>query len=109
VLSFDISSSTGGASEAAARRFFLEFGFVVFRHVYTPDECAQTIDSMWSIVEASSPGFSRSEPSSWAAYQSAGKYGLGTRGPTFSSRTMVRNRQNENLAKALALVLDTDK
>jgi hypothetical protein len=58
-------------------------------------------------VESTCEGFSRDDPSTWALYKSAGKYGLSTRGPCFHPQ-MIANRQNENLISALKLVMDED-
>lgn len=102
VRSFLIGADAGGES---ALRFYREHGFVVFRNVFTKDECQQTCDAMWSFAEDSNPGFLRSQPSTWDKYQASGKYGLSLRGPSFDP-VMVDNRQNKNLAAALSLVLE---
>jgi hypothetical protein len=84
--------------------FFSKWGFVVFRDVFTEEECAATRDAMWSMIECANPGFVRDDPKSWVAFKAAGKYGLSSRGPVFDP-TVVANRQNSNLAQALSLAL----
>ena len=52
------------ASKAAA--FFEEWGFVVFRGVLEPTECAATREEIWRSLEAKTPGLSQHDPSTHA-------------------------------------------
>lgn len=91
----------GGIEEFEnAKTFFSDFGFVVFRNVFSDTECNLTRDAMWSIVEKNNEGFSRDDPHTWNAFKAAGKYGLSMRGPCFDPQ-LVSNRQNPRLAKCL--------
>ena len=88
-----------------AKEFFEDFGFVVFRGIFSDQECEETRNAMWNIIEKTSPGFDRNESQSWSSYKSAGKYGLSMRGPCFEE-TIVRNRQNEYLIEVFKLLMD---
>ena len=101
------SFAVDGTSEEAelALAFYRDMGFVVFRDVYSSEECQLACDSMWSYAESDNPGLSRSDPSTWDKYRASGKYGLSLRGPSFDP-VIVNNRQNEKLAVGLALVLE---
>jgi hypothetical protein len=74
-----------------ALSFFEEHGFVVFRDIYNSEECIETRNAMWSILESLNPGFHRDDQSSWDALKSKGSYGLSMRGPSFHP-TLVTNR-----------------
>lgn len=100
VLSFE-------PSDPSSKQFFDHFGFVVFRNVYTPEECERTRSAMWNIVEEKNPGFNHLDPSTWGMYTSAGKYGLSMRGPCFEL-DIVRNRQHPNLVAALTKIIESD-
>jgi hypothetical protein len=52
VQSFDINNNEQTEIEKA-RAFFDQYGFVVFSNVYTPEECAATIDDIWNVIESS--------------------------------------------------------
>lgn len=56
VISFDAKNSL---TDGNAAYFFEEYGFVVIRNVFTIEECKNTRDAMWSIVEKSHKGFDR--------------------------------------------------
>mmetsp|Transcript_10785 Transcript_10785/g.17704 ORF Transcript_10785/g.17704 Transcript_10785/m.17704 type:complete len:596 (-) Transcript_10785:40-1827(-) len=101
VKSFSTSSAID-LNEAA--RFFESYGFVVFREVYSPEECEETRSCMWDIIEKGSPGFDRDNRDTWSKYSSAGKYGLSMRGACFHPR-IVRNRQHPNLVHALETII----
>lgn len=101
----DVSSCVYPSAEEAAA-FFHEWGFIVFRDIFTADECAATRDAMWSVVENAHPGLLRQDASTWDCFKQTGKYGLSSRGPCFDPQ-LVKNRQNPRLAAALALILKT--
>jgi hypothetical protein len=71
--------------------FLNEYGFVVFRDIFTAVECASTRAAMWSILEDGNPGFDRSNKTTWNNLKAKGSYGLSLRGPTFHP-TLVANR-----------------
>jgi hypothetical protein len=56
VISFDAEKSL---TNGDAAYFFEEYGFVVIRNVFTNEECANTRDAMWIIIEKSHKGFDR--------------------------------------------------
>lgn len=51
VQSFDINNDEQSEIEKA-RAFFDQYGFVVFSNVYTPEQCAATIDDIWNVIES---------------------------------------------------------
>jgi hypothetical protein len=55
--------------------FFREYGFVVVRDVFTAQECSDTRQAMWSILESSNPGFIHDDQSTWNNLKSKGSYG----------------------------------
>ena len=94
--------------------FIKEYGYVVISNVYNSKECEETRDEMWSIIENQSittndnniiNQLNRDDPKTWSAFKSAGKYGLGSRGPCFN-KTLIKNRQNPLLIKALSSIVD---
>jgi hypothetical protein len=93
-------------SLAQAKIFFNTYGFCVLSNVFDETECEETRQAMWDVVESTCPGLQRDDSRSWGQYQSTGKYGLSSRGPCFNP-TLVNNRQNEFLANALSVLLDT--
>jgi hypothetical protein len=80
---------------------------VVFRNIYSLEECEKTRTTMWNIVEDKNPGFDHSQPSTWGQYASAGKYGLSMRGPCFHP-DIVKNRQHPKLMTALERIIESD-
>lgn len=56
VISFDAEKTS---TDGDAAFFFEEYGFVVIRNIFTNEECANTRDAMWSIIEKSHKGFDR--------------------------------------------------
>jgi hypothetical protein len=88
-----------------AEKFYKKYGFIVYRNVFTSDECNNTRNAMWNIVEKSNPGLIGKDPLTWSKYQSTGKYGLSSRGPTFD-KNLVQNRQNINLCKCMSNVMN---
>jgi hypothetical protein len=50
---------------AAAKAFFQEWGFVVFADAITPAECAASRNEIWDTQEATTPGISRDDPTTW--------------------------------------------
>lgn len=55
-ISFDAEKTS---TDGDAAIFFEEYGFVVIRNIFTNEECANTRDAMWSIIEKSHKGFDR--------------------------------------------------
>ena len=105
--SFSIHNSNSFAASnwnSAALSFFENYGFVVFRDVFSSEDCESTREAMWDIIESSSPGLRRDKCSTWGAYKSSGKYGLSMRGPCFHP-SIVNNRQNPKLAMILRLLI----
>lgn len=99
VMSFPHSDSVAGL------QFFQSWGFVVFRDVYSADECAASREAMWGVIEGANDGFRRDDPRTWDEFKAAGKYGLSSRGPTFDA-VLSQNRQHPRLCRALAAVLE---
>lgn len=62
---------------------------------------------MWKIIEDSTPGFDRNDPSTWSTYHSTGNYGLSMRGPCFHP-ILVKNRYNPNLIRVLRTLVESD-
>eukprot|EP01039_Chlorochromonas_danica_P008248 gene8248-9096_t len=82
-------------------RFFQEYGYVVIRDLYDAEDCRETRDAMWEVLEQENPGMSRSDARTWNRLKAKGQYGLSIRGPSFH-RTFLRNRQHPMLAKILS-------
>ena len=74
-----------------ALEFFRLYGFVVFRNVFTAEECTKTRDAMWNILEESNPGFKHDDQGTWDNLKAKGSYGLSMRGPSFHP-ILVNNR-----------------
>lgn len=90
----------------AARDFFENHGFVVFRDVLSVAEITTTVDEIWRYLEAEVSGFDHSDPGTWSRLSSA-TYGL----PTLQSiycRALLSNRQNPLLCAAIATLLGTE-
>eukprot|EP00605_Chrysophyceae_sp_TOSAG23-4_P001664 GSChrysophyteH1.ASY1.ANO1.1826.1 assembled CDS len=111
VISFPITPNTAEdppqiliSTEREIKDFFDKYGFVVLRDVFTDEDVEATQAAMWRIVEEANPGLHRHDPASWMAYKQTGKYGLSSRGPCFDPQ-LVKNRQNEKLAKGLSIIL----
>ena len=58
------------AQEALA--FFNINGFVVFRSIYSKEECYQTRQTMHKEVEKTNPGLSMDDPKTWDHFKGAG-------------------------------------
>ena len=56
VLSFNVQSEHYLED---AIQFFEEYGFVVFRNIFTDEQCSETREAMWRIIEDANPGFIR--------------------------------------------------
>ena len=57
VLSFPIDGCEEGT--ALAVEFFAEYGFVVVSNIFSDQDCSDTRESMWAIIEKAYPGFVR--------------------------------------------------
>jgi len=92
-----------------ASSFLREWGFVVLSNVFTAEECSETRDAMWSIIETTSArsglAFRRDDPGTWTGYKSSGKYGLSMRGPCFHPR-LVKNRVHKRLIEAVSVLMN---
>ena len=51
VVAFDPPKIAGDDDDDASMRFFERYGFVVYRGVLSPDECAATRDEVWDYLE----------------------------------------------------------
>jgi hypothetical protein len=112
--SFDISTSIHALENAL--KYFNEYGYVVISNVFDSNECTNTRQAMWEILESSNPEFKHEDQSTWGKlkakgldtaavvncvpyfYRSillsafyTGHYGLSIRGPSFHP-CFVRNR-----------------
>ena len=89
-----------------ASAFFAEHGYVVFSDVLTPAECTATVDELWRVLEAETPGVTRDATESWGML-SAQTYGLVGKDVLFTPQ-VVRNRQNPRLVACFAALLGAD-
>lgn len=100
--SFDVD---GGAEErAAARAFFEEHGYAVFRGVLSAEECRRTRDAMWGHLERSVRGLRRGDRSTWPLWKSRA-YGMPSGRQPVMDAQFLRNRQNRKLYEACRCVL----
>ena len=58
----------------SAKAFFDEYGFVVWREIYSSEECQASRDAMWQILEETNPGLDRNTPASWSNFRASGNY-----------------------------------
>jgi hypothetical protein len=94
----------GGCAEALA--FYRAHGYVVFRDVLTPAECAASRGEIWDALERDAPGVRRDAPSTWGAL-SSDTYGLAPTPSVFSAQ-LLANRQSPCVVAALAALLGAD-
>lgn len=87
----------------AAKAFFDEYGFVVFRDVLSSAECAKTVDEIWDYLEHRTPGLRRSDSDSWSLMSSE-YYGLPAAHAIFTPQ-VVSNRQSKRVYAALDAIL----
>jgi len=88
------------------RNFFNNFGFVVIRDVFNPEECTATIDDIWNYIKKNK--IDRNDRETWSRRYWSGT-GLAEEGIIgfdciFTHRT-IQNRQNPNLHKAASIIL----
>ena len=55
-----------------AKAFFDEYGFVVWRGIYTSEECRVSREAMWRVIENANPGLEAGTPASWDKFKSSG-------------------------------------
>ena len=96
----------GQDCSTAALAFFAEHGYVVFSDVLTPDECTASVDDLWGVLEAETPGVRRENSDTWGRLSSQ-TYGLVGKDVLFT-RQVVRNRQNPRLVACFAALLGAD-
>jgi len=83
----------------AAKDFFNEWGFLVYRDILSPSECDATVSEIWDYLEeAHHPNLSRLDPTTHS--QLSARYGLPDDQAIFTPQ-FVKNRQNLNLHRAL--------
>ena len=87
--------------------FFNEYGFVVYNSVYTSEECVNTRNAMWEVMEKEYDGLDRNDIKTWNKFQSTGKYGMSMRGACFNP-TITKNRCNPNLNRVLQTIVSDD-
>jgi hypothetical protein len=66
IVSFDVSEVE------ESKLFFDKYGFVVFRNVFSAEECLDSRNAMWETVEGSNPGVVGRDPVTWSNFKSAG-------------------------------------
>ena len=64
VKSFPVTPSDAPEAEEA-RAFFDKYGFVVFANVFTPEQCATTINDIWDVIESFVKQPVRNDESLW--------------------------------------------
>ena len=91
--------------EEGFRAFFERFGFVVIRNVLTPEECANTLNDLYDIIETGSQ-FRRDDVTTWNNFppNSIPQYGSPSKPPIFKPQ-FVRNRQNPNVHRVFATLM----
>ena len=66
VKSFVIDDLNGSAAKEA-RAFFDEYGFVVIANVFTLEQCQQTIEDIWNVIESLVGKQIRHDPTLWTS------------------------------------------
>ena len=92
-MSFAVEDGEG------ARRFWDEWGFVIFHGVLSADECEATVAEIWSTLEADHIGLSRSDASTHDLLPTD-RYGLAKEQAMFTPQ-LVRNRMSPRLYACL--------
>ena len=105
-VSFSLDSQHHSEWEAA-REFYEDFGFVVFRDILTSHECELSQSEVWDYLEKEYPPFDRSERESFSVLSSK-TYGLAPE-PAIFTPQMVRNRCNHKLVQAMRFLLRDDR
>ena len=102
VLAFSLSCSDDFENERA-KKFYEDFGFVIFRDILDSGECEISRNEIWDDLEHKYPGFSRSAKRSFSLLSSQ-TYGL-SKDPAVFTPQMLRNRCNASLVKAMKLLI----
>eukprot|EP01127_Copromyxa_protea_P005205 TRINITY_DN150_c1_g1_i3.p1 TRINITY_DN150_c1_g1~~TRINITY_DN150_c1_g1_i3.p1 ORF type:complete len:344 (-),score=46.68 TRINITY_DN150_c1_g1_i3:72-1103(-) len=108
VKSFSISEAT------EFKQFYEDFGFVIINNVVTSQEVEDTVDEIWTFLEAkewTTTGckVDRNDSSTWSKdYFPANAVGILGSGPAFGPCTW-RNRQNPNIYKIFSTIYGTPK
>lgn len=105
-VSFSLDSQRQSEWEAA-REFYENFGFVVFRDILTSHECKLSQCEVWDYLEKKYPPFDRSKRESFSVLSSE-TYGLAPE-PAIFTRQMVRNRCNHKLVQVMRCLLRDDR
>eukprot|EP00026_Physarum_polycephalum_P010707 Phypoly_transcript_10881.p1 GENE.Phypoly_transcript_10881~~Phypoly_transcript_10881.p1 ORF type:complete len:355 (-),score=70.03 Phypoly_transcript_10881:129-1193(-) len=102
-VAFDVTQ------EAEIQDFFNKFGFVVVRDVLTQEDCKNTLDEIYSILENGTQ-FKRGDVGTWSNWpaDSIERYGSPHKPPVFTPQ-FLRNRQNPNVYKVFSQLLHEDK
>jgi len=84
--------------------FFNQLGFVVFRDCLTQEECQNSVDAMFRLLD-----FDPANADTWTRWPSEGmeKYAMPTRSPVFEPE-FLQNRQNPNVHRAFGILLGRD-
>jgi hypothetical protein len=54
--------------------FFETFGFVVWREIFTAEECVRTRNAMWDGLTQLCPGLDADDPRTWDNFKSSGTW-----------------------------------
>lgn len=103
MYSFDYLSfiNDKNGNSFSGKNFFNQFGFIIIDNVIPVSQCNNTVNTILNITN-----INRNDQKTWNEFHPIGKYGLGSRGPSFE-RDFLINRQNERLANVLSILLDT--
>ncbi|KAL6070591.1 NADAR domain-containing protein [Balamuthia mandrillaris] len=94
----------------AIQQFYQRYGLVVIRDVFSSQECQDTVEDIFSLLEqGSKQRWQRSDPSTWGNWPSSGieKYGMPSKAPV-TTRVAFRNRQNAKLLQACSTLFTKD-
>jgi hypothetical protein len=102
---FAQSFAPRGGDTNAARSFFAEHGFVVFRDVLTTAETTASRDEILSFAERTTPGFDAGDESTWDCWR-AQQFGMPPPEPAaWWQPQLSRNRRHPLVAAAYAQIL----
>jgi len=89
-----------------ARKFFDEFGFVIFRDVIEADACRSTQEEIWTYLERHAPGFKARIPETYF-HLSSKTYGLAPE-PAIFSPQIVWNRSSSKVLHVFRALLQEE-
>lgn len=91
--------------EVAARAFFEEYGFCVFRDVLTPQETEATRHEILRYIERQAAGFDPTDDSTWGEWKSK-QFGMPGMDPAaWWQPQLARNRRHPHVAAGFAQLL----